>query len=349
MSYQQNSYFHAMQKDHQAALFEIIKRKINGEASLGDALGEVLSLSNDAVYRRYRGETQLTIYELEKISKHYSISLDSLFGVAENKVVFDYQPIENIDFNMDSYLQNIANGLQQIRQQKSPELMMAINNTHLLQLLNFPHLTRFKLFFWGRNYLRVDELKNKRFAHQKMNESQDRLGRQILRDYTSIPSKELLDPEFMMGFTREIVYYFTARLFEDPNYAIHLLDQLIAFVGHIQHQCEVGKKFVYRTSPPANGNELEVYLNDTVNGATLTYYKTEDLEGLNMAHNVMNTMNTFDAAYIRDGHEVLKRQFENSSIISIHNQKERNRFFQKLVDFIEKAKRQVQQELDEMS
>ena len=128
-----------MQKDHQTALFEIIKRKINGEASLGDALGEVLSLSNDAVYRRYRGETQLTIYELEKISKHYSISLDSLFGVAENKVVFDYQPIENIDFNMDSYLQNIANGLQQIRQQKSPELMMAINNTHLLQLLNFPH------------------------------------------------------------------------------------------------------------------------------------------------------------------------------------------------------------------
>lgn len=51
-----------MLKDHQSALFEIIKRKINGENSLGDALGEVLSLSNDAVYRRYRGETQLTIH-----------------------------------------------------------------------------------------------------------------------------------------------------------------------------------------------------------------------------------------------------------------------------------------------
>ncbi len=338
-----------MQTDHQSALFEIIKRKINGQASLGDALGEVLSLSNDAVYRRYRGETQLTIYELKKISKHYSISLDSLFGVAENKVIFDFQPIENIDFNMDSYLQNIADGFQQIRNQKSPELMMAINNTHLLQLLNFPHLTRFKLFFWGRNYLRVDELKNKRFAHQKMTENQDRVGRQILRDYTAIPSKELLDPEFMLGFTREIIYYFTSRLFEDPTYALHLLNQLIEFVGHIKHQCEEGKKFVYRTSPPANGNELEVYLNDTVNGATVTYYKTEELEGLNMAHNVMNTMNTFDAAYIRDGREVLKRQFENSSIISLHNQKERNRFFQNLVDQIEKAKRQVQQELDEMA
>lgn len=338
-----------MQKDHQSAIFEIIKRKINGEASLGDALGEVLSLSNDAVYRRYRGETQLTIYELEKLSKHYSISLDSLFGSDDNKVTFDFQPIAHIDFNMDSYLEKIAFGLEGIHKHKSPELMMAINNTHFLQLLNFPHLTRFKLFFWGRTYLHVAELKDKRFAHQKMTENNDRVGRQILRYYTSIPSKEILDPEFMLGFTREILYYYNARLFEDPSYAIHLLNQLGDFVGHIKHQCEVGKKFVFNTSPPANGNELEVYLNDTINGATITYYKTEEVEGINMAHNLMNTMNTFDANYVQDARDVLRRQFENASLISLHNQKERNQFFFKLTDYIDKVKRQIQQELDEIS
>ncbi len=338
-----------MQKDHQSALFEIIKRKINGESSLGDAIGEVLSLSNDAVYRRYRGETQLTIYELEKLSKHYSISLDSLFESDENKVIFEFQPIANIDFNMDSYLEKISFGLENLRKQKSPELMIAINNTHFLQLLNFPHLTRFKLFFWGRTFLHVPELKDQRFAHKKMTENNDRVGRQILRDYTTIPSKELFDPEFMLGFTREILYYYNARLFQDPTYAIHLLNQLIAFVGHIKHQCEVGKKFVFNTSPPANGNELEVYLNDTINGATVTYYKTEEREGLNMAHNLMNTMNTFDINYVQDARDVLKRQFESSSLISTHNPKERNQFFYKLTDHIEKVKRQIQQELDELS
>lgn len=336
-----------MQKDHQSALFEIIKRKINGENSLGDALGEVLNLSSDAVYRRYRGETQFTIYELEKLSKHYSISLDSLFESDDNKVIFDFQPIAHIDFNMDSYLEKISFGLEGIRKQKSPELMMAINNTHFLQLLNFPHLTRFKLFFWGRTYLNVPELKDKPFSHQKMTENNDKVGRQILRDYTAIPSKELLDPEFMLGFTREILYYYNARLFEDPNYAVHLLNQLIAFVGHIKHQCELGKKFVYRTSPPANGNGLEVYLNDTINGATITYYKTDDLEGINMAHNLMNTMNTFDPQYVGDARDVLIRQFENASVISVHNQKERNRFFFKLTDHIEKVKHQIEQELNE--
>lgn len=338
-----------MQTDHQSALFEKIKRKINGEASLGDAVGEVLSLSNDAVYRRFRGDTLLTIYELEKLAKHYDISLDSLFESATNKVVFDFQPIAHIDFNMDSYLEKIADGLQGIRNHKSPEIMMVINNTHFLQLLNFPHLTRFKLFFWGRTYLHVPELKNELFAHKKMTKKNDQIGRQILRDYTAIPSKELLDPEFMLGFTREIVYYFNARLFADPTYAIHLLNQLIHFIGHIKHQCEVGKKFVFKTSPPANGNELEVYLNDAINGATTTYYKTEDIEGINMAHNLMNTMNTFDPSYVQDARDVLKRQFENSSIISVHNQKERNRFFHQLTDHIEKVKSRIQQELDEMA
>ncbi|MFK7785863.1 MAG: hypothetical protein AB8B56_12145 [Crocinitomicaceae bacterium] len=338
-----------MQRDHQSALFEIIKRKINGESSLGDAVGEVLSLSNDAVYRRYRGETQLTIYELEKLSKHYSISLDSLFETDDHKVIFEFQPTTHIDFNMDSYLEKIAFGFESIRKQKSPELMMAINNTHFLQLLNFPHLTRFKLFFWGKTYLRVPELNNERFAHKKMTENQDRVGRQILRNYTSIPSKELLDPEFMLGFTREIHYYFNARQFEDPMYAVHLLNHLIEFVEHIKHQCEEGKKFVYKTAPPANGNELEVYLNDTINGATVTYYRTEEREGINMAHNLMNTMNTFDKEYVQDARDVLQRQFENSSLISTHNPKERNQFFFKLIDHIEKVKRQIQQEIDERS
>jgi hypothetical protein len=59
-------------------------------------------------------------------------------------------------------------------------------------------------------------------------------------------------------------------------------------------------------------------------------------------------MNTFDTKYVQDARDVLMRQFENASVISVHNQKERNRFFFKLTDHIEKIKRQIQQELDEI-
>lgn len=44
-----------MRTDHQAAIFEIIKRKIGAQDSLGNIVADVLSISQDAVYRRFRG------------------------------------------------------------------------------------------------------------------------------------------------------------------------------------------------------------------------------------------------------------------------------------------------------
>ena len=46
-----------MTQDLQTTLFDIVKGKIAGKDSLGMALSDVLSISQDAVYRRLRGET----------------------------------------------------------------------------------------------------------------------------------------------------------------------------------------------------------------------------------------------------------------------------------------------------
>ncbi|MFT5860443.1 MAG: hypothetical protein ACI865_002556 [Flavobacteriaceae bacterium] len=336
-----------MQKDHQSTIFSIIKHRINKTESLGDAVGEVLSLSQDAVYRRSRGETLLTIYELEKLCAHYEISLDALFESKDSKVIFDFQPLDNFDYTLEGYLETMAAGFKQIKSQKDAKLMLSINNTHFLQLLNFPHLVRFKLYFWARTYLNVEEYQGEQLAHKKITEAQITPGWEILRAYISIPSKELFDPEFFRGFTREILYYFNARLFKDPSYAVFLLDHLLQCVEHIKQQVAIGKKYIVKTEPPASGNEYEVYLNDTLNGITSTYYNTGEHEGFYMAHNIMNTIHTTDKGYVADSLSVLERQFANSSMISGVNEKERNNFFHKLETSIKKAKAQVELELME--
>lgn len=50
-----------MKIDIQANLFRLIKEKIGTKDSIGRALADVLSVSQDAIYRRYRGEIELTI------------------------------------------------------------------------------------------------------------------------------------------------------------------------------------------------------------------------------------------------------------------------------------------------
>ena len=46
---------------------------------LAEEIADVLGVSIDSSYRRIRGETELTIEEIYKISKKYAISIDQVF------------------------------------------------------------------------------------------------------------------------------------------------------------------------------------------------------------------------------------------------------------------------------
>ena len=331
-----------MTVDYQRQIFEIIKREISGKDSLGNVIGDILNISQDAVYRRYRGETHLTINEMEKLSRAFSISLDNLFDLDRTKILFDFQPLNLIDFSMDSYLENICNTILSIKSQKNPSLIMTINNTPLIQLLNFPHLVRFKLFFWAKTHLQIKEYEKTLFKYEKISERTFQTGVTILKNYITIPSKEIYDLDLLRGFAREIVYYYESQLFADANYAIHLLDKLIDFVNHLQHQAEEGKKFIFNTEPPAFGNEFEMYFNETLNASNSYYYKTENGEGLFISHNLMNSIHTTEQVYVKDSKQILDKQLATSSIISKVNEKERNSYFFKIRNVIEKHKKRIE-------
>lgn len=331
-----------MAGDYQQQIFEIIKREIKGKDSLGNVVGDILNISQDAVYRRYRGETHLTINEIEKLSRAFSISLDNLFELDRTKIMFDFQPLNLIDFSMDSYLENICNNILSLKSQESPELIMSINNTPLLQLLNFPHLVRFKLFFWAKTHLQLKEYSESLFKYEKISEKTFQTGVTILKNYITIPSKEIYDLDLLRGFAREIIYYYESQLFEDPEYAIHLLDKLSEFLDHLKHQAEVGKKFIFGTEPTISGNDFEMYFNETLNGSNTFYYKTEHIEGLFISHNLMNSIHTNDPVYVKDSKQVLDKQMVNSSLISRVNEKERNNYFFKIQNTIQKHKKRIE-------
>lgn len=335
-----------MQADCQKKIFEIIKREIQGKDSLGNVVGEILSLSQDAVYRRYRGETHLTIFELRKLCKHYNISVDSLFEINENKVVFDFQPLKEYDCSMDHYLKSMRTALMALEGQKNPELTILVNNTPVIQLLNFGHLVRFKLFFWAKTYLKVPEYKDKKFKYEKISPESLNTGYESLKLYNSVPSREVYDFELLRGFAREIYYYYEAQQFEDPNYAIYMFELLHRFVDHLHAQAKVGKKFTSNMEPSLTGGEFEMYLNETLNGNTTILYATEDYEGVYLGHNLLNFLHTSDQNYISDTKSVLHKQMANSSLISVVNEKQRNSFFSKLKLMIDSYKKKVELDLE---
>ncbi|MBI1835912.1 MAG: helix-turn-helix domain-containing protein [Flavobacteriia bacterium] len=296
-----------MKVDIQATLFNLIKEKIGNDDSLGRALADVLNVSQDAVYRRYRGETALTIHEIQKICSYYGISFDSLLDIQQNRVVFQYRSLEAYDFSLDAYLEGILAGVKQIKSFTNPTIVLTVKDSPLFQLLNFPHLFRFKLYFWAKSYLNIDQYKTEQFTHEKTAEKTFLMGKEILQIYNSIPSKEIYDYDLMRGFIRQIQYYFDAYLFKDPHYAIRLLTEMQMLLNHMKAQVTIGKKFMYGTQAPASGCEYEVFLNDTTISDSTYFFKSIEKKGLYVTHNMMNYLQTTDEIYVNESEQILNK------------------------------------------
>ncbi len=316
-----------MKPDIQETLFNLVKEKINGQESLGNALSDILHLSPDAIYRRFRGETTLSIQEAQRLANHFNISLDALANIGNGTVSFGYTPLNTYDFSLESYLENILRSLDQLKQLTDPHLILTINNTHFFQLLNFPQLVRFRLFFWAKTHLQIADYKNEKFKHEKTTDRAFELGKEILQRYNSIPSVEIVDPELMRGFMRQILYYYQAHMLEDPEYALFLCDRVLLFAKHLKEQTSIGQKFVFGTSAPATGNEFQVYLNETINSDATIYYQSKEATGIYLTHNIMNYLHSTEVNYVADTKQILDKQLANSSIISVVNEKDRNNYF----------------------
>lgn len=334
-----------MKPDIQTTLFQLLKHKIAGEESLGNALSDLLSISPDAVYRRFRNETPLTIQEVRKICKHYSISFDALCEIGDGKVVFSYPPLNTFDFSLESYLEGILMAFQKLKSLSAPEMILSVNNVHLFQLLNFPQLVRFKLYFWAKTHLQIPDYKNQAFRHEKTSDNAFSLGKEILQIYNAIPSKEIYDFDFMRGFMRQIQYYYNAHLFEDPEYALFLHDRILLMSSHIREQATCGKKFVFGTQAPASGNGFEMYLNETINSDVTFYYQSKEQKGLYLTHNVMNYLETTNESYVSDSKMIIDKQLANSSLISVVNEKERNNFFHEFDRTIKSFRKKIEADL----
>jgi hypothetical protein len=260
---------HQLQTD----LLNLVRLKLNGGDSMGFVLSDVLHVSQDAAYRRLRGETALTIFEVQKICKAFDISFDALIEQKAGNVVFGYTPLNAYDFSLESYLEGILESFQRLKSLDDPRIILTINNAHFFQLINVPQLLRFRLFFWAKTHLQIPEYQNILFKHEKVTERAFELGMKIVSIYNSIPSVEIFDPELMRGFLRQILYYYKSNQFEDPSYALFLCDRAIMFSQHLKAQAECGKKFIYGTHPPEQGNQFEMYLNETINSDAAFYYE----------------------------------------------------------------------------
>jgi len=288
------------------------------------------------------GKVAITIFETQILLDTYDLNIGNLGTYKKDKIIFDYRPLSRINFNFESYLTGLRDSLISIKQLKNPNITISVNETPVFQLFNFPHLTRFKFFFWAKSYLQIPEYVDAKFKREKINKKVLSIGIEAHNMYMSMPTTELYCPETLRGILRQIEYYFDSGIFEDNHYALELLDNVSGLAKHINHQAEIGHKFAKGNEPNSaeqtafNMYLIETYLPDN------TYYVEHDNGALTyFSHNIMNFIMTHNPEYNSDTKMILDRLLDNSTLISGTSHKERTKFFNALEKAIDQLRKKI--------
>ena len=111
----------------QEELLQAVKLKLSPGETIGFALSEVLSVSQDAAYRRLRNETALTIDEVKKLCTVYKISFDGLINQKKGIALFTYNPLNEYDFSLESYLEGILSAFNRLKTLDDPKILSLIH------------------------------------------------------------------------------------------------------------------------------------------------------------------------------------------------------------------------------
>ena len=326
--------------EYQKRIIEEIQKKLQGKKSIGRVLMEVLDISNDAAYRRYRLETEFSIGEFIKLHQYFNISLDQLTDEQTNSVLFQCKQTNSKIFNLESYLEDILKSLTELAKFEKPSIVLTINNTPFFQLFHFPELLRFRLYFWAKNFLNVKSLQGKSFSDFHFSIAIKESISEILNLYNRIPSTELYDLDVFRGFSREVYYYFESNELTAQE-ANQLYAEMLLLVQHIQVQAESGKKHQVNRSVQDFDASFEMFYNEMLNASALFYYEAKGFSGLTILQNFLTPLFTDNQQHVLDSKNMLDHLIRNSQNISLTNAKGRTQYFAQIEQTIREYQEKV--------
>ena len=138
--------------------------------------------------------------------------------------------------------------------------------------MQFPELCAFKFFFLKRTIMGYTELSKQQFNGEKIEDVPD-LAKRIIELYTQVPSAEIWSEESGNITIRQIEFYRQSNIFADKQILLKVYAQLEELLNHIEHQAEIGMKFLYGHPVPHIAAPFDIYRNEVLIGDNSIYVK----------------------------------------------------------------------------
>lgn len=316
--------------DTQVMLFTHIRSKLPGHLSLVDEVAELLNISNDSAYRRIRGEKSLGLDEIQLICNKYLISLDQLLMIQNNTVIFSGNKVDSVSFGFNEYLRDIINSLELFKSLSNARIYFYNKDVPIFHFMPFAELRAFKFFFWKRTLIGYPELAKQQFNGEGTDEDSIQLGKTIIELYSNIPSTEIWNEENVHSTIRQIEFYRQSKIFADKQIVLKIYAQLIEMLDHMEHQAEIGHKYLYGHRPLPNGAAYHIYVNECLIGDNTIFVNSNNAQITCLNHNGLNFTSTQDKGFCEYTFRNLQNLIRKSTFISGVGEKERHMFFNTL-------------------
>ncbi len=307
--------------DTQAILISLLKDRIPPQQSLVDVISDLLNISQDAAYRRLRGEKRLDIDELNMLCKTFNISLDSIFAVKSQGTIFNYTTLDIRDqSNYLAYMQRFSKSVEMVKQGKEKEIIFSATDVPVFHFMPFKELTIFKLFAWNNTAYNHKE----QFETFLSNIDQSNFFPcydKIFSDYTAIPSSEIWTINTIDPIVRLLDFYYDIGSFEKEETYKLLCSQLGQMVENIRQWVEKGYKGQGRQ------NTFKFYISETDLENSFGLFRRDNNITCVIKLFTINSLSTNNELFCQEAQSWLETSISRSILLSGASERERFKYF----------------------
>ena len=322
----------------QSQFLKYLKERHIQSTSFIDEIASVLDIGYDAAYRRINLKTNLTLEEGVKLAKHYNVSLNKLFEVgSQSTLIVEKSPhISNIK-SLEEYFDRSIENILPLTKVKSASIIYSAKDIPLFHTLRHTFLTRYKMYVWLK-------FNNKEMTKNKVsfNEFIKTIPKSLLQKanelsnaYNSINITEFWNDNTINRSLEQIIYYYESQLLS-KDMAFKICDDLEDIINHVEKQTIQQSIINSKTNASYN-----LYKSDLLTMSNIIMVKTANRKAFFIPFTVLEYLKVEHPETCDVMDDFFNKQMSNSKLLVHSGEKDRNLFFNKMTQKIDKLRKRI--------
>jgi hypothetical protein len=331
-------------RSEQNHFFELVQERLEEDDNFVDKVAEVLNLSRDSSYRRLKGITDLSLKEMVILARYFGLALNKIMGEHENAVVFSRRPVIQTIDDFKNHLLSELQELEKIATHSSNQIHILAKDIPFYHLYSFPKLAAFQIYVCLKSACDIKKIEGLQYDLKEIPQDLLEITKRQEQAFSKINSLEIWNDATVLSLIHQIEYYHEAGLLSSKKEALDLCDEMHLMMKHIYRQGIEGKKTDTEHKERFTSVNYRMHYHEVLptNNHILVEHNKNQRRYI-IPYAGVNTLQTSDPLFTKNIAEFLRAQTKKSSLINDISEKERNKFFIRIQNRIDRLKSRIEQ------